>query len=139
MDYNLIEVNNGYCWPVSERRFLKNAFPADNVSLLTPRAFLRYDPLKVPQPKYFREVLENSLSEADVAMCCDDFLRLLHFNKKKHKKRVPCLVGEADSEKTSLFYPMLGLIHHSNVATVTKQKAFNKAMINKHTEVIFID
>ena len=31
------------------------------------------------------------------------------------------------------------LIHHSNITTVTKQRAFNKAMINKATEVIFID
>ena len=79
------------------------------------------------------------MSEADIALFCKDFLRLLHFNKKKHKDRVPCLVGEADSGKTSFFYPMLGLIHHSNVATVTKQKVFNKAKIHKHTEVIFID
>ena len=139
VDYNLIEVNDGYYWSVSERRFLKNAISADKVGLVTPRAFSGYDPLKVPKPKYFREVLENSLSEADVAMFCEDFLRLLHFNKTKHKERVPCLVGEAESLKTSLFYPILGLIHHSNVATVTKQKVFNKAMISKHAEVIFID
>ena len=65
-------------------------------------------------------------------------MRLLNFNQKKHKGRVPCLVGEPDSGKSSLFYPTLGLIH-SNVATVTKQKVFNKAMIGKDTEVIFID
>ena len=35
--------------------------------------------------------------------------------------------------------PILGLIHHGNVATVTKQKAFNKSMITPFTEVIFID
>ena len=72
-------------------------------------------------------------------MFCEDFVRLLNFNQKKHKERVPCLVGEPDSGKTSLFYPILSLIHHSNVATVTKQKVFNKAMIVKDTEVIFID
>ena len=66
-------------------------------------------------------------------------MRLLNFNQKKHKERVPCLVSEPDSGKTSLFYPILGLIHHSKVATVTKQKVFNKAMIGKDTEVIFID
>ena len=126
VDYNLIEVNDGYCWSVSERWFLRNAIPADKVSLVTPRAFSQYDPLKVPQPKYFREVLENSLSEADIALFCEDFLRLLHFNKKKHKERVPCLVGEADSGKTSLFYPILGLTHHSNVAMVTKQKSLTR-------------
>ena len=139
VDYNLIEVNEGKCWSVSERRFLNNAIPAEKMELVTPRAFSRYDSSKVPQPKYFQDVLENSLTENEIDLFCEDFLRLLNFNQKKHKERVPCLVGEPDSGKTSLFYPILGLIHHSNVATVTKQKVFNKAMIGKNTEVIFID
>ena len=36
------------------------------------------------------------------------------------------------------FFPIQGLIHHGNIATVTKQRAFNKAMITSYTEVIFI-
>ena len=75
----------------------------------------------------------------EVAKFCDDFLKLLLYNKKQHKDKVPCLVGDANSGKTSLFMPILGLIHHGNVATVTKQKAFNKSMITPFTEVIFID
>ena len=60
-------------------------------------------------------------------------------NQKKHKEKLPCLVGEPDSGKTSLFYPILGLTPHSNVAIITRQKVFNKAMISKNTEVISID
>lgn len=41
--------------------------------------------------------------------------------------------------KTSLFQPILGIVHHSNIATITTQGVFNKAMINCFTEVIFID
>ena len=63
----------------------------------------------------------------------------LNHNKKRHKDKVPCLVGAANSGKTSLFQPILGLVHHHNVATTTKQRVFNKAMINCFTEVIFID
>ena len=59
--------------------------------------------------------------------------------QRRHKDKVPCLIGDANSGKTSLFQPVIGLIHHSNIATVTKQRAFNKAMITKTTEVIFID
>ncbi|KAJ7378897.1 hypothetical protein OS493_019588 [Desmophyllum pertusum] len=139
VDYNLIEVNGGYCWSVEKRQFLRDAIPAEKVGLVTPRAFSRYDPSKDPQPQYFQEILQNSLTDFETGLFCEDFLRLLDCNKKRHKQKVPCLVGDADSGKTSLFYPMLGLIHHSNVATVTKQKVFNKAMITKHTEVIFID
>ena len=49
------------------------------------------------------------------------------------------MVGDANNGKTTLFMPILGLIHHGNVATVTKQKAFNKSMITPSTEGIFID
>ena len=52
---------------------------------------------------------------------------------------MPCLVGDANSSKTSLFLPILALVHHCKIATATKQRAFNKAMITKSTEVIFID
>lgn len=48
-------------------------------------------------------------------------------------------MGAANSGKTSLFFPIQGLVHHGNIAMVTKQRAFNKAMITPVTEVIFID
>ena len=75
----------------------------------------------------------------EIGEFCEDFLKLLNFNKKCHKDKVPCLIGDANSGKTSLFHPILGLVHHTNIATITKQRVFNKAMISKSTEVIFID
>ena len=48
-------------------------------------------------------------------------------------------MGAADSGKTSLFAPIFGVVPPIRVAKVTKQRAFNKAMINEDTEVIFID
>ena len=63
----------------------------------------------------------------------------MNYNAKKHKDKVPCLFGAANSGKTSLFFPIQGLVHHGNIATVTKQRAFNEAMITPFTEVIFID
>ena len=139
VDYNLIEVNEGQCWSVKERRFLENAIEDKDIGRVTPRAFSPYDPTKEPEPKYFKEILENSLTEAEVEGFCEDFLRLLTHNQKRHKDKVPCLIGAANSGKTSLFQPILGLVHHSNIATITKQRVFNKAMINHFTEVIFID
>ena len=44
---------------------------------------------------------EPGLSENEVATFCEDFLRLLHFNQKKHEDKVPCLVGETSSGKTA--------------------------------------
>ena len=139
INYDLIEVTDGRCWPISRRDFVDGAIEEQQVGKISPRAFWSFDSARDPDPKYFREVLENSLSPQEMANFCDDFLKLLLYNKKQHKDKVPCLVGDANSGKTSLFMPILGLIHHGNVATVTKQKAFNKSMITPFTEVIFID
>ena len=139
VDYNLIEVNNGQCWSIKDRRFMDNAIADKDIGHITPRAFLPYDPTKELEAKYFKEILENSLSSVEVQLFCEDFLRQLNHNKKRHKDKVPSLVGAANSGKMSLFQPILGLIHHSNVATIMKQRVFNKVMINRFTEVIFID
>lgn len=53
--------------------------------------------------------------------------------------QVPCLIGAADSGKTSLFAPILGLVPPNSVARVSKQRNFNKAMITKDYEMIFLD
>ncbi|KAJ7373588.1 hypothetical protein OS493_011193 [Desmophyllum pertusum] len=39
VDYNLIEVNEGQCWSVKERRFLENAIEDKDIGRVTPRAF----------------------------------------------------------------------------------------------------
>ena len=139
ISYDLIEVNDGVCWSLKDRAFKENAIEERQIGKVSPRAFCAYDPSKHADPKYFREILENSLSENEVSTFCGDFLKLLNYNGKQHKDKVPCLVGDANSGKTSLFFPIQGLVHHGNIATVTKQRAFNKAMITPFTEVIFID
>ena len=139
VDYNLIEVSDGKCWSLKERRFVENAIDEKEIGHVTPRAFSPFDATKEPEPRYFCEIPENSLTEDETAAFCEDFLRLLNHKQKGHKQKVPCLIGYANSGKTSLFQPLLGLIHHDNIATITKQKVFNKAMINHTTEVIFID
>ena len=137
--YNLlIEVNNGVCWSLQKRGFVESPIEENQIGKISPRAFSAYDSNKEADPKYFREILKNSLSQSEVSTFCEDYLKLLNYNKKQHKDRVPCLVGDANSGKTSLFFPIRGLVHHGNTATVTKQHAFNKAMISPFTEVIFI-
>jgi len=136
INYNLIEVLNGQCWSIKEKKLMFNAISENDKGKVSPRAFCRYDSTKPPEPKYFKEILENSLCEEDVSNFCTDFLKLLEHKKKKHKDKVPCLVGEPNSGKTSLFYPLLGIIHHANVATITKQRAFNKSMITRFTEIV---
>ena len=139
VDYDLIEVSKGVCWSLKKGKFVEDAIEEHQIGKVSPRAFCLYEPNQVPDAKYFREILENSLSPDDVRRFCEDFVKLLNYNRKKHKDKVPCLVGDANSGKTSLFFPILSLVHHGNVATVTKQRAFNKSMITLFTEVIFLD
>ena len=139
IDYDLIEVNDGWCWSIKKRSFVNGVIRGAQIGKVSPRAFCAFDPESDPNPKYFKEVLENSLRERELAKFCNDFLKLLSYNQKQHKDKVPCLIGDANSGKTSLFFPILGLVHHGNVATVIKQRASNKSMITPFTEVIFID
>ena len=94
----------------------------DQYRTVTPKVFCPYEPATPPQPQYFKEILQNSLIENEVASFCEDFLKLLNFNKKNRIDKESYLVGHTKSRKTSLFMPKLGIIHHSNVATITKQE-----------------
>ena len=136
VDDSLIEVNDGGCWSIKERHFLDNAINDKDISHVTPRAFSRYDATK--EVEYFKEILRNSHPEAEISTFCEDFLKLLNHNQKRDKDRVLGLIDAANSSKTSLFQPLLGLIHHSNIATILKQQVFNKAKINRFTELIFL-
>ena len=102
VDYNLIEVNSGKCWSIKERKLLTNAIPEEKIGLMNPRAFTKFDPRQDPDSKYFREILQNSSTEAEIGSFCEDFLKLLHFNQKRHKDKVPCLIGDANSGKTTV-------------------------------------
>ena len=62
---------------LSRNDSLRDAIPAEKVGLVTPRAFSWYDPSKDPQLKYFQEILQNSLSDVETGLFCEDFLRLL--------------------------------------------------------------
>lgn len=48
-------------------------------------------------------------------------------------------MGPSNSGKTSLFMVTQSIIDISKVAKVTKQKDFNKAMIDESTELINLD
>ena len=72
--------------------------------LTSPRVYVSYNSFADPDPKYFKQILENSLSEEQMKRFCSDFLAL--FQQKEHKQPVPCSIGASDSGKTSLFSPV---------------------------------
>ncbi|KAK3737765.1 hypothetical protein QZH41_002735 [Actinostola sp. cb2023] len=83
--------------------------------------------------------MTNSLSPDEVSSLCEDFLKLFDCQTRHHKQRVPCLIGPSNSGKTSLFMATNRIIDPSKVARVTKQREFNKAMIDEDTELINLD
>ena len=83
IDYNLIEVNNGCFWSIKRRDFMNGAIQDHQIGKVSPGAFCPFDSTRDADLKYFREVLENSLNLQEVAKFCDNFLKLLSYNKKK--------------------------------------------------------
>lgn len=88
INYDLIEVNDGWCLSLSAQKFVHNPIRPEDIGKISPRAFVPYDHNQEPDPKYFKEILENSLSDDKIQEFCNDFLGLLRFQKKKHKEKV---------------------------------------------------
>ena len=74
-----------------------------------------------------------------MAHFCEYFIGLLNCRIKQHREKVMCLVGEPNSGKTSLFTPISRLIPARYIAMITKQKAFNKSLVDENTQMIFLD
>ena len=108
INYDLIEVCDGWCFSNSRREFVQN--PIREIGKESPRAFVEYQHTKTPDPKYFQEILENSLSPNEMSHFCEYYLRLLNYGIKPHKEKVMCLIGEPNSGKTSLFTPLTRII-----------------------------
>ena len=67
INYDLIEVNGGICWSVKKRAFVQSSINANDVGKISPRAFCAYNFTRDPDPKYFKEILENSLSPDELS------------------------------------------------------------------------
>ena len=108
VNYDLIEVSGGWCFSISERKFIQNGIK--EVGKESPRAFVQYLHDKEPDAKFFKEILHNSLTPTDVGHFCEYFLRLLNHGIKPHKEKVLCLIGAPNSGKTSLFTPITRIV-----------------------------
>ena len=107
INYDLIEVLDGWCFSISKRELVENAISHSDIGRESPRAFVAYRRDKSPNVTFFKEILENSLSEEETGHFCEYFIRLLNYGTKQHKERVLCLIGGLNSGKTSLFSQLL--------------------------------
>ena len=74
-----------------------------------------------------------------MAHFCKYYIRLLNYRVKQHKEKVMWLIGEPKSGKTSLFTPITRLIPARYIAMISKQKAFNKSLVDENSQIIFLD
>ena len=139
INYDLIEVNGGWCFSIIQRKFVSNPIKESDIGKESPRAFIQYEHTKEPDPGYFKEILENSLSQLEIAHFCEYFIRLFNCRIKQHKEKVMCLIGEPNSGKTSLFTPISRLIPARYIAMISKKKASNKSLIDENTQILFLD
>ena len=139
VNYDLIEVNGGWCFSISQRKFVLHPIKSTEIGKESPRAYIDYEHTKTPDPGYFKQILQNSLDKQEMAHFCEYYIRLLNCGNKQHKERVMCLVGEPNSGKTSLFTPITRLIPARYIAMISKQKAFNKSLVDENTQIIFLD
>ena len=139
INYDLIEVNGGWCFSVSQRKFVLHPIQGKEIGKESPSAYIEYEHTKTPDPGYFKQILQNSLNQQEMAHFCEYYIRLLNCRIKQHKERVMCLVGEPNSGKTSLFTPITRFIPARYIAMISKQKAFNKSLIDENTQIIFLD
>ena len=132
-------MNGGWCFSISQRKFVLHPIKKTEIGRESPRAYIDYEHTKTPDPGYFKQILQNSLNKEEMAYFCEYYIRLLNFGTKQHKERVMCLVGEPNSGKTSLFTPITRFIPARYIAMISKQKAFNKSLVDENTQIVFLD
>lgn len=84
---------------------MESAIKDKDIGKETPRAYIDYKHDKVPDPGYFKEILQNSLSETEIKYFCEYYIRLLNYGIKQHNEKVICLIGEPNSEKQACLRP----------------------------------
>ena len=137
INYDLIEGNGEWCFSISQRKFVLHPMKDADIGKESPRVYIEYDHNKTPHPEYFKEILQNSLNELEMAHFCEYYIQLLNCRIKQHKERVMCLIGEPNSGKTSLFTPITRPIPEKYIAMISKQRAFNKSLVDENTQIIF--
>lgn len=110
INHDLIEVNGGWCFSISQRKFVLHPIKSTKISKESPRAYIDYEHTKTPDPGYFKQMIQNRLNKQEMAHFCEFYSRLLNWGTRQHKERVRCLVGEPINGKTSLFTPLTRFI-----------------------------
>ena len=82
LDLDLIEVQEGKCFKISQQKFIDSPFTQKDFRKISQRMFIPYDSTSPPESKYFKDAILNSFPDYDVRV---NFLDRFH----------PCFDGGA--------------------------------------------
>ena len=133
-------MSNGFCFSISQRKFIENSIPPSKVGKLSPRAFVPYDCSTPPQPRYFKQGILNPFpEEAKRVNFLNKFYQCLLTNKMPQKTRKLVVAGPRDSGKTSWANVFHWIVPPECIASVTNEGQFSAAMITQTTQLVIID
>ena len=139
-DLDLIEVSNGCCFSISQRKFIPNPIPSSKIGKLSPRAFVPYDCSTPPQPRYFKQGILNSFpDEAERVNFLNKFYQCLLAKKMPQKTKKLVVAGPRDSGKTSWANVFHRIVPPECIASVTNEGQFSAAMMTQTTQLVIID
>ena len=102
--------------------------------------FISYDSSAEPDAKFFKQGILNSFPDPETRVnFLNKFYQCLMAGKMPHKVRKLVVHGPKDSGKTSWINVLLGIIPMTDVASITQERQFAAAVIEEHTQLVFID
>ncbi|XP_066926777.1 uncharacterized protein [Clytia hemisphaerica] len=135
MDYNYIEINDGFFFNIEKKCFEQN--PALTGS---PRAFVIYNHKKRPNPTPFMEGIMNSFPNPIIRkQFLQKYYQLLMHKKFPKKEKKLMLVGDSDSGKTSWFCPFEGIIPSTFISYIVPDGRFSASTIKSNTQIVCMD
>lgn len=126
---------------LSSRQFVRIPHSQFVEGKVVPRAYVDYDLTTASgDGGYFESSILNSFPDLlDRVNFVNKLYQCFLYRQLPHKATKLVTVGESNSGKSSWAKVFSGILAKSKIATVSKEKVFGLAQINKSTELIFID
>ena len=139
-DFNLIEVEDGKCFKINERKFVETPSGEEQKGKISPRMFMSYDPNKNPDAGHFKDGILNSFPDLTVRIkFLNKFYQCLLAHRMEQKVRKLVVHGPKDSGKSSWVNVLMGVIPMERIATITEERQFSASMITEDTELTIVD
>ena len=140
LDLDMIEVLDGKCLRISQRKFIDIPSTQQDFRNKSPRTYIPFDSTLEPDAKFFKEGILNSFPDPETRVkFLNKFHQCLMAGKMPHKVGKLVVHGPKDPGKASWITVLLGIIPMTDVASITQERQFAAAMIKEHTQLVVLD